>query len=429
MNADLKRIRTEAETAVLEAFIDLENDLPGKAETHAARRGRMALFEQAGLPHRRIEEWKFTDLRSFMRTFGPVADGTAEIAAPQPIIENALQIALIDGALKSVSELPEGIALFSLGEALEAGLVDLDGPATPDRALDALNASFVRDGAVIQVADGIELEAPIELIFLRSPKPEFAAARVHVLVGEGASVTVVERHVSEADVQSQSSVVTRYAVGKGAKTDVLRLQQEGQTAQHLGEIAFDIDGEAEARLLHLNTGAKMARVETRASFWNTGARFDLAGITMAKDRQHNDLTLYVDHLVPECESTETFKTVVDGMAKSVFQGKIVVAQDAQKTDAQMSTDALLLSETSDMIAKPELEIFADDVSCAHGATCGEIDEDLMFYLLARGIPRPEAKKLLLQAFLSEGAELFDDHPFQQIAFDTVEQWLSQHAAS
>jgi Fe-S cluster assembly protein SufD len=132
--------------------------------------------------------------------------------------------------------------------------------------------------------------------------------------------------------------------------------------------------------------------------------------------------------VPNCDSTESFKAVIDDAAKAIFQGKIVVAQDAQKTDAQMAINSLLLSETADMVAKPELEIFADDVTCAHGATCGDIDEDLMFYLLARGIGPKDARKLLLQAFLSEGADLFDGHAFQELAFDAIETWLAAHAA-
>lgn len=428
MNVELKRIRTGAETQVLEAFQAVEDTLPGMAQTHAERRQRMGLFERDGLPHRRNEEWKYTDLRALVRELAPLSDGSRQVDLPASLIEGSVQIAIVDGALIAPAQLPDGLSISALGEGLSSGAVSLDGACTPDRAIDALNAAFVRDGGVLTVADGAEITTPIEVLFVRSGAASFAHARVHAVIENGAKISIIERHVSPQGVASQSTAVTTYCVREGADLSVLRVQDEGQEAVHLGEITFDLAAKAEAKLLHVMTGGKLARVETRTVFSGEEARFDVAGISMLAERQHSDLTLYVDHLVAHTESTETFKTVIDDAAKAVFQGKIVVAQDAQKVDAQMSTNALLLSETADMIAKPELEIFADDVSCAHGATCGDIDEDLMFYLLARGIPTNEARKLLLQAFLSEGADLFEDHPFEQLAFDAIEAWLDAHAS-
>jgi Fe-S cluster assembly protein SufD len=429
MNADLKRIRTAAETAVLESFADVEDTLPGNAAIHADRRTRIALFEREGLPHRRVEAWKYTDLRTLVREIAPLADSAGAADVPAPLLEGAVQIVVVDGFLQSSpSDLPEGVSLASLMDALGQGTASLAGADTPDRAIDALNAAFVRDGYALSIADNATIETPLELVFMRSTGGAMSHARAHVAVGKGADVTIVERHISPDGQASQSSAVTNYAVGEGASLALLRTQNEGNEAVHLGEIALDLAAKSQTKLLHLVAGAKLARTETRAVFAGEEARFDVAGITMVADRQHSDSTLYVDHLVPHCDSTETFKAVIDDAAKAIFQGKIVVAQDAQKVDAQMAINSLLLSETADMVAKPELEIFADDVSCAHGATCGDIDEDLMFYLLARGIGPKEARKLLLQAFLSEGAEIFEDHPFEQLAFDAIEAWLAAHAA-
>ena len=428
MNVELKRIRTAAETAVLESFLEVEETLPGNAQTHADRRMRMALFEREGLPHRRIEQWKYTDLRTLVREIAPLASAAGKTDLPAPMLDNAHQIVVIDGFVtQGDTGLPQGVTLTPLMDALADGTASLSGAETPDRAIDALNAAFVRDGYVLSIAEGISVETPIELLFLRSTDQTFSHARANIMVGEAASATIIERHISADGQPTQSSTVSSYAVGEGANLAVLRVQSEGNDAIHLGEIALDLAAKSETRLLHIVAGAKTARTETRAVFSGEGARLDVAGVTMVADRQHSDSTLYVDHLVPHCDSTETFKAVIDDAAKAIFQGKIVVAQDAQKVDAQMAVNSLLLSETADMVAKPELEIFADDVSCAHGATCGDIDEDLMFYLLARGIPVNEARKLLLQAFLSEGAEIFEDHPFEQLAFDAIETWLTTHA--
>lgn len=428
MNVELKRIRTDAETAVLERFAAVEDTLPGKAETHAARRNSIALFEREGLPHRRMEQWKYTDLRAMMREIAPLAEQAGSADVPAPLVEGAVQIVIIDGQLSALpTGLPEGVSVSALRDALADGSVDLSGEATPDTAVQALNAAFVRDGVVLTFAEKTDVSTPIELVFLRSASATMSHARAHITLGEGSKATIIERHVSPDGTASQSSAVTRYETGEGAELSILRVQSEGDAATHLGDISLNLAAKTQTKLLHLVAGAKLARVETRAVFAGEDARFDLAGVTMIAERQHSDLTLYVDHLVPNCDSTETFKTVIDDAAKAVFQGKIVVAQDAQKVDAQMAINTLLLSETADMVAKPELEIFADDVSCAHGATCGDIDEDLMFYLLARGIEPKQARKLLVQAFLSEGVELFEGHAFEDVAFQAIEAWLTDHA--
>lgn len=428
MNADLKRIRTEAETAVLERFAAVEDTLPGKAGTHAARRNSIALFEREGLPHRRMEQWKYTDLRTLMREIAPLAVRAGVVDVPAPLVAGAVQIVITDGQLGDLpANLPDHVSVGALADALADGSADLSSEATPDTAIQALNAAFVRDGVVLHVAEQADVATPIELVFIRSANATMSHARAHVTLGAGSKATIIERHISPDGTASQSSAVTRYEAGADTELAVLRMQDEGDGATHLGEISLNLAEASQTRLLHLVAGAKLARVETRAVFAGENARFDVAGVTMIADRQHSDLTLYVDHLVPNCDSTETFKSVVDDAAKAVFQGKIVVAQDAQKVDAQMAINTLLLSETADMVAKPELEIFADDVSCAHGATCGDIDEDLMFYLLARGIAPKQARKLLVQAFLSEGVELFEGHAFEDVAFHAIEAWLSDHA--
>ena len=235
MNVELKRIRTEAETAVLEAFVDAQDTLPGKAETMAERRRRMALFERDGLPHRRIEAWKYTDLRTLMRAVAPLAEAPTPVDAPKALLDGAAQIVIADGHLVRADNLPQGVSLQPLRTALAEGTVSLGGADTPDRAIDALNAAFVRDGVVLSVTGDAAIGTPLELVFLRGDTETMSHARVEVALADGASARIIERHVSPDGVASQSSAVTRYTLGQGATLDVLRFQMEGDAAAHLGE--------------------------------------------------------------------------------------------------------------------------------------------------------------------------------------------------
>jgi len=185
--------------------------------------------------------------------------------------------------------------------------------------------------------------------------------------------------------------------------------------------------ETQLTSVNVTTGAAVSRHQVFARFDGENAHAQINGATMIKGRQHADSTLVVEHAAPHCESRELFKTVIDDEATGVFQGKIIVPHHAQKTDGRMMSAALLLAEGAAMNNKPELEIFADDVQCAHGATCGQLDEDLLFYLMARGLPRKEAESLLVQAFLSEAVEFVDNEAAREALVAEVEEWLQKRA--
>jgi Fe-S cluster assembly protein SufD len=215
--------------------------------------------------------------------------------------------------------------------------------------------------------------------------------------------------------------------GDGTDVQHVRLNREGDGALALSTLAARIGGGANFNSINVVAGAATSRHQAFVVLSGENTNLRVNGTTMLKGRQHGDSTLVVDHASPNCESRELFKTVIDGEATGVFQGKIIVPPHAQKTDGRMMSAALLLAEGGSMNNKPELEIFADDVQCAHGATCGQLDEDLLFYLMARGLPKKEAESLLVQAFLGESVEYVENEAAREALIGVVEDWLRARA--
>lgn len=433
MNADIRPIRTPAEQALIAELGGLPAGTDRLADLrHAAARS----FEEHGLPHRRVEEWKYTDLRTLMRDAVPVA-GTAAVAEADARATalrevDARRIVLANGAvvpeLSDLAGLEEGLTITTLAGAIASGdevLSRIGGilPGRYDAAL-ALNTALARDGVVVTVAPGTEIARPIHVAHVFAGDTAAASyARSLVVVGAGAKLTYVESFEGPEAVAYQANSVTEFVVGDEAHLDVVRLQQEGASAFHLSTILFDIGRHAKVHAFTFATGAAVARTSLYATLSGDASRIGFNGASLLKGRQHSDSTLFVDHQVPGCESRELFKTVLDDSSRGVFQGKIVVRQAAQKTDGRMMSRALLLGEDAEMDNKPELEIFADDVACGHGATCGDIDEELLFYLRARGIPLKEAQSLLVQAFVGEAIETVEHDGLREALVEQAEAWL------
>jgi Fe-S cluster assembly protein SufD len=217
--------------------------------------------------------------------------------------------------------------------------------------------------------------------------------------------------------------VTDVVIGAKAALSHIKLQREGEGTYHLGTWRVTLAADARYGAFQFSTGAALARNQIYALFQGEGSSVNISGAFLMRGRQHCDTTLLVEHLVPRCSSRELFKMVLDDEARGVFQGKIIVAPGAQKTDGKQMAQALLLSETAEFDSKPELEIFADDVVCGHGSTSGQIDEDLLFYLKARGIPDAEARALLIQAFVGEAFELIEDEDLRNAFAATSAEWL------
>jgi Fe-S cluster assembly protein SufD len=438
MNAEIHPIKTAAETALAANFAAARRALPGAAAIAALREDAFKRFESDGLPHRRVEEWKYTDLRALMREAMPLA-GVPDAAAKARAKDAGAALASIEGRrivfvdgsfvpeLSDLADLEPGLSIRSMAQALAAGnpqLMAHIGKVVPTKDIAvALNTAFMGDGAVIHVAPGMALARPLHLVFVNVGKePAAVFLRSLVVVGKGARAMLVESH--EGSSEHQVNAALELEVGDEAHVDHIKITGAGAGALHVSTLMAAIGAHARFNEFLFTAGAAIVRNQVFVRFAGEGTIAHICGANLLKGRQHADTTVVADHAVAGCTSREVFKSVLDGESRGVFQGKIIVRPHAQKTDARMATHALLLSDTAEADNKPELEIFADDVQCGHGATSGDLDADLLFYLKARGIPPKEAEALLIQAFVGQAVEEGIEHAgLRDALMDYVAAWL------
>ncbi|MEP0323542.1 Fe-S cluster assembly protein SufD [Bauldia litoralis] len=448
MNAPQRPMRTEAEQALLDAWENARPGLPGGSLIAARRAAAIALFSDRGLPHRRVEEWKYTDLRAGMRKAYPPADrpdaeaaarAASALADPLDGVDR-FRLVMVDGYFfDDLSDrgplLEAGIEVAPLAELLAAdgdmaaGLLATSDVADGDVAV-ALNTAFATDGVVVFVPKGAALGKPIELVHVTSEgAPRASTARSRIVVGEGASVRFIESHRGPAGAAYQVNTLADIDIARGALVSWSRLQTESDAAQHLTTFVARMADDTSLDHLSVNRGAALARWQGFVRIEGRHARAGFYGATMLSDKEHGDNTLVVRHVAPDSVSNELFKNVVDDRATGAFQGMIAVEKQAQKTDAKMMTRALLLSDEAQFASKPELEIFADDVRCGHGATAGDIDHTQLFYLMSRGLPRLEAERLLIESFLDEAIDAGSDGAVAEALKGIVSGWLSRRGGA
>jgi Fe-S cluster assembly protein SufD len=438
VNAEVATIKTAAETALAQAYGEARGRLPGDDAIAAQRAAAFDVFAKNGLPHRRVEEWKYTDLRALMRDAKPLAappdaaaKARAETAGALLGDVEARRLVFVDGAfvaeLSDVGNLERGLEISSLAQALTSGDPELTahlGKIAPasDVAV-ALNTALMGDGAVIRIFAGATIERPIHLLFVASEKASATFTRSLVVVEQGARAMLIESHEGPAGSDYQVNAAVEIFVGDNAHVDHVKLIGEGGAALHVSTLAAAIGAKARFNTFTFTAGGAVVRNQLFLRFDGEDTVAGIRGATLLKGRQHADTTLVADHVAPRCQSREMFKAVLDDEAHGVFQGRIIVRPHAQKTDAKMMTRALLLSERAEADNKPELEIFADDVQCGHGATTGALDDDLKFYLMTRGIPEPEAEALLIRAFLGEAIDGIEHAGLREALMDAVAAWL------
>ena len=436
--AEVKIVKTAAEAALAQAYAQACPQFPGDAAIAAQRAAAFEVFAREGLPHRRVEDWKYTDLRALMREAKPLASPPDAKAKAQAKTSGTLlgdvevrRLVFVDGAfvpdLSDIAALEPGLEVDSLAEALTdtnpllaAHLGKL--APTADVAV-ALNTALMGDGAVIRVGAGATIERPLHLLFVASGTPAATFVRSLVVVEEGARVMMIESHEGPAGSDYQANAALELFVGDGAHVDHVKMIGEGAEALHISTLAAAIGARARFNTFTFTAGGAVVRNQLFLKFDGAETVASVRGATLLKRRQHADTTLVVDHAARGCQSREVFKSVLDDKSHGVFQGRIVVRQGAQQTDAKMMTRALLLSDRAEADNKPELEIFADDVQCGHGATAGALDEELKFYLMARGIPAAGAESLLILAFLGEAIEGIEHAGVREALMDQVAAWL------
>jgi Fe-S cluster assembly protein SufD len=445
MELPVKQFQTRAEQAYLDLYEAAEAALPGAGNPWVAdlRAKAIDAYAALGLPHRRVEAWKYTDLRSKLAEALPLARA-AGTALDEAQIETALgraiakleahRLVMVDGELRAdLSDLAglkaAGVEVVSLTEALQKPprwLKDALGRVNPqDRdPVVALNLALMSGGVGLRLGKGVTLERPVHLIHLDAGTEAVSVVtRNVVLVEDGASLTLLESFGSLGGRELQRNAVTEVDIGTEASVTHFKVQREDENSFHLGTWLVSLGQDARYQAFQFSTGALLSRNQVYAKFAGEGSSLDVSGALLMRGHQHCDTTLLIEHRVPRCESRELFKAVLDGEARGVFQGKIVVSPGAQKTDGKQMAQALLLSESAEFDSKPELEIFADDVVCGHGATSGQIDEDLLFYLESRGIPEDQARALLVQAFVGEALERIEHEGLRDALSRASAEWL------
>ncbi|MEH2569472.1 Fe-S cluster assembly protein SufD [Bradyrhizobium sp. AZCC 2289] len=431
--------KTETGRAMSDAFAIARDRLAGTGKVSDHRRQAFDAYGREGLPHRRIEDWKYTDLRALMREVLPLApapDGPALTRAGSALklhaVAGARRLVLVDGVfapkLSELGDPEKGLGIRTLREVLEAGDAMLHTQLfAPDNSnpMVALNSAMMTDGMVIDVADGAVLTEPLHIVHIASGgTPAAMFTRSMLRLGKDSGATLVESYIAADGAkayQAYDSLIV--SIGNHARLDHVRLVEDGRDAFNIASAIVTLGAHAHFNTFGMTSGANVSRYQATIAFAGEGSRVETNGVNLLNGRQHADTTLFLDHAVPHCDSREVFRAVVDDRGHSVFQGRIVVRPKAQKTDAKMMTRALLLSDEAEADNKPELEIFADDVTCGHGATTGALDESLLFYLRARGLSEKEAQALLIQAFVGEAIESIANDTLREVAISAAQRWL------
>jgi Fe-S cluster assembly protein SufD len=399
---------TEARDALLRA-IERRGALPGAPWLQEQREAAKASFAEQGLPTRRDEAWRFTDLSALAGLdLEAHAAEVRELALPDGVLgEECHRLVFVDGVFSSVHSstamLPPGVTLRPVGGTLDGSARELaplfavsDGKR---RSLSALNAALFEDGALLHVEEGVEVEDPIYLVFVQRGAP-LCTPRSAIALAPRSRARVVEHYVG-SDAASLVAPVTEVDLGAESELLHVHLQAQGETTLHLAELAVQQGEQSRLRSFSLALGAKLARVDIASELAGPGSHADLLGLYAGRAAQHLDHHTTIDHATPHTTSRELYKGILDERAKGVFLGHIHVRPHAQKIDAMQTNRTLLLSDSASIHTRPQLEIHADDVRCSHGASIGRLDESWLFYLRARGIGEREARALLLSAFAGE----------------------------
>ncbi len=382
------------------------------------QKAAIARFAQVGFPTTRDEEWRYTNVTPIARTAYRLADPDAvevTVAQLEPVLgweTDCVRLVFVNGRyapdLSSVDRLPDGVTVSSFVAAADGNREVLETHLTrhaayQDQAFTALNTAFIEDGALVHVPKGTVMESSVHLVFVSAvdDRPAVAHPRVLIVAERESQVAVAETYFGLGREACFTNAVTEIVAGESAVVDHYKIERETEHAHHVSTLHVHQYRSSNVTSHNVSLGGVLVRNDVHALLDDEGCECTLNGLYVADGSQHVDNHLRVEHVKPHCDSREFYKGVLDGKARGVFSGRIVVHEDAQKTDAKQTNMSLLLSEDAVVDTKPQLEIFADDVKCTHGATIGQVDEDAIFYLRSRGIDKESARGLLVFAFVAE----------------------------
>jgi Fe-S cluster assembly protein SufD len=388
-----------------------------------ARKDAIKRFEKLGFPTTRDEDWHYTSVSTLadanFRVIGaPGGEVTRADLAPFLFSDAWHTIVFLNGRhaaeLSTLAPLPAGVTVRPLGDAIADGDDDLERyltkiAAAADQPFTALNTAYLRDGAFVHVAKDTRSDVPVHLLFVSDALNAGAATHVrNVIVAErGSKSTVLESYVSAGSAQYFTNTVSEVSVADGATLAHYKVQRESERAFHVGTTEVRQGRDSHYVNFSFAAGAQLSRTNVYTVLGGAGCGVTLNGLYMVDGDQHVDHQTRVEHVEPNCFSRELYKGVLDGKSHAVFNGKVFVHPEAQKTDGKQSNNNLLLSDLATIDTKPQLEIFADDVKCTHGATVGRIDATALFYMKSRGINAETARRLLTYAFAADVLETIE----------------------
>ncbi|MGE3276949.1 MAG: Fe-S cluster assembly protein SufD [Vicinamibacterales bacterium] len=404
----------------------------------------LARFEALGIPTVRQEAWRFTNVARIADTPFRLADSgptnAAEIVG-RVAVPDAVRVVLLNGRfsaeLSRLDQLPVGLVAGSLGRAIADKRPELDhlGLADAEReAFVALNTAFIEDGVLISVRKGAVIDRPIQVIVVNGGADTLMVhPRTLVVLGAGSQASLVQTFVGGSGHVHLTNAVTEVALAEGAVLDYVHDQRETDDAFHLAALGVRCERDASFRGRAVTLGGHLVRNDFAATLAGEGAHVTLDGCYLVDGERLVDNHTTIDHAVPNCTSHELYKGILDGRARAVFNGRIIVREDAQKTDAKQTNRALLLSDDATINSNPQLEIFADDVKCTHGAAIGQLDEEALFYLRARGLNAREARDMLIHAYAGEILAGIRIEPLRQqlerALFVQLDRDLADHAGA
>ncbi len=387
------------------ADLTLIEELTARGATAEAER-----LSLAGLPSRRVESYHYTDLKLLLRSVPALARIDAGFGETGVALPNAARLAIANGVPLPAGDLPEGV---------RAGVVDGSALTERDDVLVRLNLGLAAQSLDLNISG----DAGIIEIDRRIDGPAaHSVSSASIFVADGAIVTLVETY-GGSDEAHVGNHATYLAIGKGATVTHITLELSSRQASHFATNEYHLAEGARLRTLVIHLGAKLARTQLFPRYEGKGAHADVTGLNLVAEGQHADITMDASHAVPHTSSKPLFKSIAKGRSTAVVQGRLVVQRNAQKTDAKLMSQGLMLSDEATILSKPELEIYADDVVCGHGSTCGRLDDDALFYLMSRGVPKAEAETMLTRAFLAELLDPIADDGLRGALEARLDGWL------
>ncbi|MCJ9430111.1 Fe-S cluster assembly protein SufD [Kordiimonas marina] len=400
--------------------------LPG---TDDLRAQALEAFEAEGFPTAKTEDWRYSDIRALRKqVYGLAAPAETLPVLPEPLGAVSARFVFVNGHYdedqSDLGDLWQTVQIRPLANHFMANAERANELVRGDDAISYLNTALLRDGLVLSVPAGVVIDAPIEVLHMMTGAEGAATHIRHVVeLGEGAKATVVERFLGD-ETGYWTNALFQARVAEGASLSHIRVQEEGANALHTAKAYVNIDAEGSYTSVGLSVGGKTARFEAHVRLLGEEACAVVDGVALAASGQSHDTFSHVSHTVPAATSDQIFRTIADSRGKTSFAGKVTVAKDAQKTEADQSFKALVFDKTAEANAKPELEIFADDVKCSHGATVGELDAKAIYYLTSRGIDPATARQMLVAAFTAAALERVPAEDVKAAMADRIDAWMT-----